>query len=84
MQIFVECQDRGWELDLTHLLFAYEEVPQESTGFLPLELYMGGRRKDPKVYSERLSRARLLFCGELCIKVLGEYNTHAGQAQMMV
>lgn len=24
------------------------------------------------------------LCGELCIKVLGEYNTHAGQAQMMV
>uniref|UniRef100_A0A8C5MWQ3 Gypsy retrotransposon integrase-like protein 1 n=1 Tax=Leptobrachium leishanense TaxID=445787 RepID=A0A8C5MWQ3_9ANUR len=41
-------QDRkDWEKYLPHLLFAYREVPQESTGFSPFELLYGRRVRGP-------------------------------------
>ena len=39
------CKD--WERFLPHLLFAYREVPQESTGFSPFELLYGRRVRGP-------------------------------------
>uniref|UniRef100_A0A8C5QCI0 Gypsy retrotransposon integrase-like protein 1 n=1 Tax=Leptobrachium leishanense TaxID=445787 RepID=A0A8C5QCI0_9ANUR len=44
---FVESQGRDWERYLPHLLFAYREVPQESTGFSPFELLYGRRVRVP-------------------------------------
>ena len=38
---------RDWERFLPHLLFAYREVPQESTGFSPFELLYGRRVRGP-------------------------------------
>ncbi|XP_073412006.1 uncharacterized protein [Dendrobates tinctorius] len=38
---------RNWEKLLPHLLFAYWEVPQESTGFSPFELVYGRRVRGP-------------------------------------
>uniref|UniRef100_A0A8C5PGQ0 Gag-pol polyprotein n=1 Tax=Leptobrachium leishanense TaxID=445787 RepID=A0A8C5PGQ0_9ANUR len=38
---------KDWETYLPHLLFAYREVPQESTGFSPFELVYGRRVRGP-------------------------------------
>ncbi|XP_077335224.1 uncharacterized protein LOC143981303 [Lithobates pipiens] len=38
---------KDWERYLPHLLFAYREVPQESTGFSPFELLYGRRVRGP-------------------------------------
>ncbi|XP_040278175.1 uncharacterized protein LOC120993770, partial [Bufo bufo] len=38
---------KDWERFLPHLLFAYREVPQESTGFSPFELLYGRRVRGP-------------------------------------
>ncbi|CAJ0949330.1 unnamed protein product [Ranitomeya imitator] len=38
LRMLVETQGRDWERYLPHLLFAYREVPQASTGFSPFEL----------------------------------------------
>ncbi|CAM4606505.1 unnamed protein product, partial [Caretta caretta] len=38
---------RDWDKYLPHLLFAYREVPQESTGFSPFELLYGRRVRGP-------------------------------------
>uniref|UniRef100_A0A8C5MGP5 Gypsy retrotransposon integrase-like protein 1 n=1 Tax=Leptobrachium leishanense TaxID=445787 RepID=A0A8C5MGP5_9ANUR len=38
---------KDWEKYLPHLLFAYREVPQESTGFSPFELLYGRRVRGP-------------------------------------
>ncbi|XP_075071707.1 uncharacterized protein LOC142160697 [Mixophyes fleayi] len=47
LRTFVESQGRDWERFLPHLLFAYREVPQESTGFSPFELLHGRRVRGP-------------------------------------
>ncbi|XP_075697048.1 uncharacterized protein LOC142662718 [Rhinoderma darwinii] len=39
--------ERDWEQYLPHLLFAYREVPQESTGFSPFELLYGRKVRGP-------------------------------------
>ncbi|XP_040209167.1 uncharacterized protein LOC120940401 [Rana temporaria] len=44
---FVHSQGKDWERYLPHLLFAYREVPQESTGFSPFELLYGRRVRGP-------------------------------------
>ncbi|XP_063315604.1 uncharacterized protein LOC134615116 [Pelobates fuscus] len=38
---------KDWERFLPHLLFAYREVPQESTGFSPFELLLGQKLRGP-------------------------------------
>ena len=40
-----ECKD--WDKLLPYLLFAYHEVPQESTGFSPFELLYGRAVRGP-------------------------------------
>ncbi|XP_040195045.1 uncharacterized protein LOC120928035 [Rana temporaria] len=46
LRSFVESR-KDWEKYLPHLLFAYREVPQESTGFSPFELLYGRRVRGP-------------------------------------
>ncbi|MEE6523985.1 hypothetical protein FKM82_023151 [Ascaphus truei] len=46
-QTFIEAEGKDWEIHLQHLLFAYREVPQESTGFSPFELLYGRRVRGP-------------------------------------
>ena len=38
---FTTADNHDWDKDLPHLLFAYREVPQASTGFAPFELVYG-------------------------------------------
>ena len=40
---FTESNQKDWDEHLPYLLFAYREVPQESTGFSPFELLYGRR-----------------------------------------
>ena len=40
-------QPRQWHRYINSLLFAYREVPQESTGFLPFELLYGRAVREP-------------------------------------
>ncbi|XP_068111085.1 uncharacterized protein [Hyperolius riggenbachi] len=47
LSTFVESQGGDWERYLPHLLFAYREVPQESTGFSPFELLYGRNVRGP-------------------------------------
>uniref|UniRef100_A0A803KCS2 Gypsy retrotransposon integrase-like protein 1 n=1 Tax=Xenopus tropicalis TaxID=8364 RepID=A0A803KCS2_XENTR len=47
LRTFVESGEKDWERYLPHLLFAYREVPQESTGFSPFELLYGRRVRGP-------------------------------------
>ena len=44
---FVKGEGKDWDLMLPYLLFAYREVPQESTGFLPFELMFGRDIRGP-------------------------------------
>ena len=44
---FVDEDPRGWDEMLPYLLFAYREVPQESTGFSPFELMYGWKVRGP-------------------------------------
>lgn len=51
---------KDWERYLPHLLFAYREVPQESTGYCPFKLLYGRRVRGPldllrKHWNEELS-----------------------------
>ncbi|XP_041435978.1 uncharacterized protein LOC121399407 [Xenopus laevis] len=47
LRTFVEDGEGDWEKFLPCLLFAYREVPQESTGFSPFELLYGRRVRGP-------------------------------------
>ncbi|XP_075188552.1 uncharacterized protein LOC142270515 [Anomaloglossus baeobatrachus] len=47
LKMLVESHGRDWERYLPHLLFAYREVPQASTGFSPIELLYGRRVRGP-------------------------------------
>ncbi|XP_066445357.1 uncharacterized protein [Eleutherodactylus coqui] len=47
LKMLVESHGRDWERYLPHLLFAYREVPQASTGFSPFELLYGRRVRGP-------------------------------------
>uniref|UniRef100_A0A803KDA6 Gypsy retrotransposon integrase-like protein 1 n=1 Tax=Xenopus tropicalis TaxID=8364 RepID=A0A803KDA6_XENTR len=47
LRTFVEAGEGDWEKFLPCLLFAYREVPQESTGFSPFELLYGRRVRGP-------------------------------------
>ena len=47
LQKFVSRNQKDWDDYLPHLLFAYREVPQESTGFSPFELLYGRRVRGP-------------------------------------
>ena len=38
---FVSCNGKNWDEYLSYLLFAYHEVPQETTGFSPFDLLYG-------------------------------------------
>uniref|UniRef100_A0A8C5PP86 Gypsy retrotransposon integrase-like protein 1 n=1 Tax=Leptobrachium leishanense TaxID=445787 RepID=A0A8C5PP86_9ANUR len=40
-------ESKDWEKYLPHLLFAYREVPQESTGYSPFELLYGRQVRGP-------------------------------------
>ena len=42
IQKFVDEDPRGWDDLLPYLLFAYREVPQESTGFSPFDEFLYG------------------------------------------
>lgn len=44
---FAANNQRDWDEHLPYLLFAYREVPQESTGFSPFELLYGRRVRGP-------------------------------------
>lgn len=44
---FVASNTKDWDEYLPYLLFAYREVPQESTGFSPFELLYGRRVRGP-------------------------------------
>ena len=44
---FVSKSQKDWDEYLPYLLFAYREVPQESTGFSPFELLFGRRIRGP-------------------------------------
>ena len=44
---FVSRNQKDWDDYLPYLLFAYREVPQESTGFSPFELLYGRRVRGP-------------------------------------
>ena len=44
---FTSRNKRDWDEYLPYLLFAYREVPQESTGFSPFELLYGHRVRGP-------------------------------------
>ena len=44
---FVSKSQKDWDEYLPYLLFAYREVPQESTGFSPFELFFGRRIRGP-------------------------------------
>jgi hypothetical protein len=44
---FVDEDPRGWDEMLPYLLFAYREVPQESSGFSPFELLYGWKVRGP-------------------------------------
>ena len=44
---FTESNQKDWDEHLPYLLFAYREVPQESTGFSPFELLYGRRVRGP-------------------------------------
>ncbi|KYO24745.1 hypothetical protein Y1Q_0011381 [Alligator mississippiensis] len=41
LKAYVDSNPNDWDEKLPHLLFAYWEVPQESTGFSPFELMFG-------------------------------------------
>ncbi|XP_075764387.1 uncharacterized protein LOC142819706 [Pelodiscus sinensis] len=47
LQTFMHKHPQDWDKYLPHLLFAYREVPQESTGFSPFELLYGRRVRGP-------------------------------------
>ncbi|CAN2390102.1 K02A2.6-like [Pristimantis euphronides] len=59
LKMLVELHGRDWERYLPHLLFAYREVPQASTGFSPFELLYGRRVRGP------LTLVREAWDGEL-------------------
>ena len=44
---FVSRNQKDWDQYLPYLLFAYREVPQETTGFSPFELLFGRRVRGP-------------------------------------
>ena len=44
---FVSRNQKDWDQYLPYLLFAYREVPQETTGFSPFELLYGRRVRGP-------------------------------------
>ncbi|XP_059570175.1 uncharacterized protein LOC132243804 [Alligator mississippiensis] len=47
LKAYVDSNPNDWDEKLPHLLFAYREVPQESTGFSPFELMFGRRVRGP-------------------------------------
>ncbi|KYO47571.1 hypothetical protein Y1Q_0019684 [Alligator mississippiensis] len=47
LNAYVDCNPNDWDEKLPHLLFAYQEVPQESTGFSPFELMFRRRVRGP-------------------------------------
>ena len=44
---FVNKNEKDWNEYLPYLLFAYREVPQETTGFSPFELLFGRKVRRP-------------------------------------
>ena len=44
---FVSRNEKDWDQYLPYLLFAYREVPQETTGFSPFELLYGRQERGP-------------------------------------
>ena len=44
---FTASNQKDWDEHLPYLLFAFREVPQESTEFSPFELLYGGRVRGP-------------------------------------
>lgn len=47
LQIYAQDEPGKWDKLLPYLLFAYREVPQESTGFAPFELLYGRHVRGP-------------------------------------
>ncbi|XP_050780327.1 uncharacterized protein LOC127034950 [Gopherus flavomarginatus] len=47
LKTFINQHPQDWNKYLPHLLFAYREVPQKSTGFSPFELLYGRRVRGP-------------------------------------
>ncbi|CAM4682003.1 unnamed protein product [Caretta caretta] len=48
LKTFMNQHPQDWDKYLPHLLFAYREVPKESTGFSPFELLYGRRVRGPQ------------------------------------
>ena len=46
-------EGRHWDTLLPYILFAYREVPQAATGFLPFELVFGREVRGPLAYSRK-------------------------------
>ena len=54
----IQGEGREWEKYLSYVLFAYREVPQESTGFSPFELIFGRDVRGPlDILKEQWSKA---------------------------
>ena len=47
LNMFAEEDPKEWDKLKPYLLFAYREVPQESTGYSPFELLFGRKVKGP-------------------------------------
>ncbi|KYO28110.1 hypothetical protein Y1Q_0005104 [Alligator mississippiensis] len=47
LKAYMDSNPNDWDEKLLHLLFAYWEVPQESTGFSPFELMFGKQVRGP-------------------------------------
>ena len=47
LQIFAQDEPGKWDELIPYLLFAYREVPQETTGFSPFEMLYGRQVRGP-------------------------------------
>ena len=47
LQIFAQDEPGKWDELIPYLLFAYREVPQETTGFSPFEILYGRQVRGP-------------------------------------
>ena len=61
----IQGEGREWEKYLFNVLFAYREVPQESTGFCPFELTFGRDIQGPlDILKEQWCMQKLDICNQ--------------------
>ena len=74
---FISQSQQDWDDYLPYLLFAYREVPQESTGFSPFELLYGWRVRRPldvlrqawtDKHSDEAPVLQVVRCGTDCMQ----------------